>query len=122
MLKKQCNCKFLTHYDKVNQILIDIAVIHDSKVIINCQSLQAKFSKIKTSVDTFADYNTLIQVLWLQNTLFENSDLIDLGIYLIENYHFVRQNRCANAHDGLAFYILHNLNYKVKSFEIDSPC
>ena len=53
--------------------------------------------------------------------MFENSDLIDLGIYQIEDYHFVTQNRYASAHGGLAFYIHHNWNYKIKYNEIDSP-
>ena len=88
---------------------------------LNCQSLQAKFSQIKMLVDTFAENNTPIQVLCLQETWFENSDLIDQGIYQIEDYHFVTQNRYASAHGGLAFYIHHNWNYKIKSNEIDSP-
>ena len=88
---------------------------------LNCQSLQAKFSQIKMLVDTFAENNTPIQVLCLQETWFENNDLIDLGIYQIEDYHFVTQNRYASAHGGLAFYIHHNWNYKIKSNEIDSP-
>ena len=87
----------------------------------NCQSLQAKFSQIKMLVDTFAENNTPIQVLCLQETLFENSDLIDLGICQIENCHFVTQNRYASAHGGLAFYIHHIWNYKIKYNEIDSP-
>ena len=51
---------------------------------LTCQSLQAKFSQIKMFVDTFAENNTTIQVLCLQETWFENCDLIDLGIYEIE--------------------------------------
>ena len=86
---------------------------------LNCQSRQVKFSQKKMLVDTFAENNTPIQVLCLQETWFENSDLIDLGIYQIEDYHFVTQNRYANAHSGLAFYIHHNWNYKIKSNEID---
>ena len=88
---------------------------------LNCQSIQAKFSPLKILVDTFAGSNTQIQVLCLQGTWFENTDLIDLGIYQIENCHFVTHNRYASAHGGLAFYIHHNWNYKIKSNEIDSP-
>ena len=47
---------------------------------LNCQSLQAKFSQIKMRVDTFAENNTPIQVLCLQEAWFENSDLIDLTV------------------------------------------
>ena len=38
---------------------------------LNCQSLHAKFSQIKLDADTFAENNTLIQVLCLQETWFE---------------------------------------------------
>ena len=59
---------------------------------LNCQSLHAKFSQIKLLVDTFAENGTPIQVLCLQETWFENSDNIDLGLYHIDNYYFVTKN------------------------------
>ena len=52
---------------------------------LNCQSLHAKFSQIKL----LAENGTPIQVLCLQETWFENSDNIDLGLYHIDNYYFV---------------------------------
>ena len=95
----------------------------NSCIIMNldCQSLHAKFSRIKLLVDTFAENETPIQVLCLQETWFENSNNIDLGLYHIDNYHFVTKNRYASAHGGLAFYIHSNWNYKVKSDTVDSP-
>ena len=87
---------------------------------LNCQSLHAKFSQIKLLVDTFAENNTPIQVLCLQETWFENSELIDLGLYQIENYHLVTKNRYASAHGGLACYIHRNWNYKVNPHTVDS--
>ena len=96
-------------------------VTNKSCIIMSLNCLQAKFSQLEMLVDTFAEHNTPIQVLCLQETWFENSDLIVLGVYQIENYHFVTQNRYANALGGLAFYIHHNWNYKIKSNEIDSP-
>ena len=80
---------------------------------LNCQSLHAKFSQIELLVDTFTENNTPIQVLCLQETWFENSELIDLGLYQIENYHLVTKNRYARAHGGLTLYIFRNWNYKV---------
>ena len=88
---------------------------------LNCQSLHAKFMQIKLLVDTFAENGTPIQVLGLQETWFENSDNIDLGLFHIDNYHFVTKNRYASAHGGLAYYIHSNWNYKVKSDTVDSP-
>ena len=83
-------------------------------------SLHAKFSQIKLLVDTFAENGTPIQVLCLKETWFENSDNIDLGLFHIDNYHFVTKNRYASAHGGLAYYIHSNWNYKVKSDTVDS--
>ena len=88
---------------------------------LNCQSLHAKFSQIKLLVDTFAENGTPILVLRLQETWFENSDNIDLGLFHINNYHFVTKNHYAIAHGGLAYYIHSNWNYKVKSDTVDSP-
>ena len=86
----------------------------------NCQSLHAKFSQIKLLIDTFAKNNTPIEVLCLQETWFENSELIDLGFYQIENYHLVTKNRYASTSVGLACYIHRNWNYKVKPYTVDS--
>ena len=72
-------------------------------------------------MDTFAENETPIQVLCLQETWFENSDNIDLGLFHIDNYHFVTKNRYASAHGGLAYYIHSNWNYKIKSDTVDSP-
>ena len=85
---------------------------------LNCQSLHAKFSQIKLLVDTFSENGTPIQVLCLQETWFENSDNIDLGLYHIDNYHFVTKNRYATAHGGLAYYIHSTSNYKVKQIQL----
>ena len=88
---------------------------------LNCQSLHAKFTQIKILLDTFAANDKPIQVLCLQETWFENSNQMDLGLYHIENYHLITKNRYASAHGGLAFYIHNNWNYKVKSDTDDSP-
>ena len=75
---------------------------------LNCKSLHAKFTQIKILLDTFAANDTPIQVQCLQETWFENSNQMDLGMYHIENYHFIIKNRYASAHGGIAFYILNN--------------
>ena len=85
---------------------------------LNCQSLHAKFSQIILLVDTFAENNTPIQVICLQETWFENSELIDLGLYQIENYHLVTKNRYASSHGGLACYIHRNWNYTVSRIHL----
>ena len=59
-------------------------------------------------------------MLCLQETWFENPELIDLGLYQIENYHLVTKNRYASAHGGPACYIHRSWNYKVNQNTVDS--
>ena len=59
-------------------------------------------------LDVFAEFNKPIQVLCLQETWFENSDLIDMGQFHIDDYHLITKNRHASNHGGLAFYIHKN--------------
>ena len=80
---------------------------------INCQSLNAKFSKIKLLIDTFAENGKPIQVLCIQETWFENTNLIDMGQFHIDNYHLLTKNRYASDHGGLACYIHKTWNYTI---------
>ena len=61
---------------------------------LNCQSLNAKFPDIKLLLDTFEEANKPVQVLCLQETWIENSDLIDMAQFHIENYHLVTKKVC----------------------------
>ena len=81
---------------------------------INCQSLNAKFSKIKLLIDTFAEHGKPIQVLCIQETWFENTNLIDMGQFHIDNYHLLTKNRYASDHGGLACYI----HKKIKTIQL----
>ena len=64
-------------------------------------------------LDVFAEFNKAIQVLCLQETWFENSDLIDMGQFHIDDYHLITKNRYASNHGGLAFYIHKNWTFKI---------
>ena len=57
---------------------------------LNCQSLNAKFSKIKLMIDLFAESNKQIQVMCLQETWLEDVELLDMGQFYIDNYHFLK--------------------------------
>ena len=94
----------------INKIDTDTCTI----MSLNCQSLNAKFSNIKLMLDVFAEFNKPIQVLCLQETWFENSDLIDMGQFHIDDYHLITKNRHASNHGGLAFYIHKNWTFKIK--------
>ena len=88
---------------------------------INCQSLNVKFSKIKLLIDTFAEYGKPIQVLCIKKTGFENTNLIDMGQFHIDNYHLLTKNRYACDHGGLACYIHKNWNYTIQLTLVESP-
>ena len=101
----------------INRIGTDTCTI----MSLNCQSLNAKFSNIKLMLDIFAEFNKPIQVLCLQETWLENSDLIDMVQFHIDDYHLITKNRYASNQSGLAFYIHKNWNFKLKDDIIDSP-
>ena len=108
---------YYTMTNFINKIDTDTCTI----MSLNCQSLNAKFSNIKLMLDVFAEFNKPIQVLCLQETWFENSDLIDMGQFHIDDYHLITKNRYACNHGGLAFYIHKNWTFKIKDDIIDSP-
>ena len=95
---------YYTMTNFINKIDTDTCTI----MSLNCQSLNVKFSNIKLMLDVFAKFNKPIQVLRLQETWFENSDLIDMGQFHIDDYHLITKNRYASNHGGLAFYIYKN--------------
>ena len=108
---------YYTMTNFINKIDTDTCTI----MSLNCQSLNAKFSNIKVMLNVFAEFNKPIQVLCLQETWFENSDLIDMGQFHIDDYHLITKNRYASNHGGLAFYIHKNWTFKIKDDIIDSP-
>ena len=63
---------YYTMTNFINKIDTDTCTI----MSLNCQSLNAKFSNIKLTLDVFAKFNKPIQVPCLQETWLESSDLI----------------------------------------------
>ena len=101
---------YYTMTNFINKIDTDTCTI----MHMNCQSLNAKFSNIKVMLDVFAEFNKPIQVLCLQETLLENTDLIDMGQFHIDDYHLITKNRYASNHGGLIFYIHKNWTFKIR--------
>ena len=60
---------------------------------LNCHSLNSKFSEIKLLLDKFAESEKPIHVLCLQETWIEDSELIDMAQFHIDNYHLLAKNR-----------------------------
>ena len=73
---------------------------------LNCQSLNSKFSQFKLLLDKFAESDKPIYVQLLQETWIEDSELIDMVQFHIDNYHLLAKNRYASDHGGLAIYII----------------
>ena len=69
---------------------------------------KCKIPHMKLLLDLFEEAKKPVQVLCLQETWIENSDLIDMAQFHIKNYHLVTKNRHASAHGGLACYIHKN--------------
>ena len=82
--------------------------------------LNAKFPHIKLLLDSFEEANKPVQMLFLQETWVENSDLIDMAQFHIDNYYLITKNRHASAHGGLAFCIHKNWNFKTRTDTIES--
>ena len=51
---------------------------------------------------------------------FENTNLIDMGQFYIDNYHVLTKNRYASDHGGLACYIHKSWNYSIKPTLVES--
>ena len=54
---------------------------------LTCQSLKSNFLQIKLPLDKFAESDKPIHVLCLQETWIEDSELIDMAQFHIDNYH-----------------------------------
>ena len=81
--------RYYTDFECIRNINNDPCTI----MSLNCQSLNAKFPDIKLLLDTFEEANKPVQVLCLQETWIENSDLIDMAQFHIENYHLVTKRQ-----------------------------
>ena len=108
------------YYSDIN-FFESINTVSCTLISLNCQSLNAKFPEIKLLLDTLGELNKPIHVLCLQETWIENSDLIDMAQFHVDNYQLVTKNRYASAHGGLAFYIHKGWNFKIRQDTTDSP-
>ena len=69
---------------------------------LNCQSLNAKFDKLKMFID-YANDQCPISVICIQESW--GHDGIDMSYFSLPNYTMVNQNRRLSAHGGLIRYI-----------------
>lgn len=89
-------------------------------VSLNCRSINANISMIKIMLNNFCVKNAPIDILCLQETWIEDSDLFDMSLFHVDNYNLLTQNRYASEHGGLAFYIHKSWKYNCVGRTVNS--
>ena len=84
---------------------------------INCQSINAKFDKLKMFIDYVNDQSS-ISVICIQESWAHNE--MDMNYFSIPNYTMVNQNRRPSTHGGLITYIHNDFAYRELSNELPS--
>ena len=84
---------------------------------LNCQSINAKFDKLKMFIDYVNDQSPVsvicIQVSWAHNEM-------DMNYFSIPNYTMINQNRPLSTHGGLVTYIHNDFAYRELNNELPS--
>ena len=81
-----------------------------STISLNCQSINAKFDKLKLFVTEMNTHET-ISVICIQETWGHNG--IDMDSFSLPNYSLVNENRRLSNHGGLIIYVHDNFSFKV---------
>ena len=76
---------------------------------LNCQSINAKFDKIKIFLDDINDMNSL-SIICIQETW--SQDDIDMTVFNLPNYTMLCANRRISAHGGLIIYVPDDFAFK----------
>ena len=97
---------YYTDDEFVNNIQITKSKI--KMLSLNCQSINAKFVKLKTFLAAINEY-TEISIICLQETW--GHEYVDISFYNLLNYLMVYENRRLSAHGGLLIYIRNDFSY-----------
>ena len=97
---------YYTDDEFVNNIQITESKI--KMLSLNCQSINAKFAKLKTFLAAINEY-TDISIICLQETW--GHEDVDMSFYNLPNYSMVYENRRLSAHGGLLIYIRNDFSY-----------
>ena len=82
---------------------------------LNCQSINAKFDKLKMFIDYVND-QCPISVICIQESW--GHEGIDMSYFSLPNYKMINQNRRLSAHGGLITYIHDDFAYKELNSEL----
>ena len=86
-----------------------------SIISLNCQSINAKFDKLKLFVTEMNTHET-ISVICIQETWGHNG--IDMDAFSLPNYTLVNENRRLSNHRGLIIYVHDSFSFKVFNKDI----
>ena len=103
---------YYTDDEFVNNIQITESKI--KMLSLNCQSINAKFAKLKTFLAAINEY-TEISIICLQETW--GHEDVDMSFYNLPNYSMVHENRRLSAHGGLLIYIRNDFSYTKLNLE-----
>ena len=76
---------------------------------LNCQSISAKFDKLKLYLDD-ANSQNLISIICIQETW--GHEGIDMNYFLLSNYRLIHANRRLTIHVGLIMCIHNDFEFK----------
>jgi hypothetical protein len=83
--------------------------------LLNCQSLNSKFSELKTYIEGV--FESKFDAICLQETWLSSSS--DVSLLQLEGYNLISKGKLASNHGGVAIYLKDTYTYKVLS--VDSP-
>ena len=98
------------NYYTDNEFVIYIQIT-ESKIkmlSLHCQSINAKFEKLKAFIVVINEY-TEISIICLQEIW--GHENVDMSFYNLPNYSMVYENRRLSAHGGLLIYIHNHFSY-----------
>ena len=75
---------------------------------LNCQSINAKFEKLKVFLAVINEYTEISIICLPESWGHEN---VDMSFYNLPNYSMVYENRHLSAHSGLLIYISNDFSY-----------
>ena len=78
---------------------------------LNTQSLNAKFSELKSYMEFYKNNNITVSAFCLQETWL--SDESDTSLLQLEDYNLISKGKACSAHGGVAIYLHKSLNYEI---------
>ena len=82
---------------------------------LNCQSINAKFSKIELLIHHLRVHGLFFDILCFQECWLDSGT--DTNLFMLEDYNMISQEKKCCGHGGLITYVRKNYSYKKMSFQ-----